>query len=138
MFLCQGNINRSAVADILYRQAGFTNVRSSGVLPFEGRGISPAAARFLEAQGIDHAQHRSRHFRAEDAQPTDETHIVVFDYRTKADVLLTYPQARSRIILMDNLSKTPIGEVRDPHGEAEADYQACFGRITASLADQIG
>ncbi|WP_272010733.1 ATP-grasp domain-containing protein [Roseovarius sp. ZX-A-9] len=138
LFLCQGNINRSAVAEILFRQAGFSNVRSAGVLPLQGRGISPAAARFLKDRGCDATQHRSRNLHGYEDFLSEGALIVVFDFRTKADVLMTRPDLRSRIVLFDDLGKEKSGELRDPHGATEAAYSDCFGHIAATLQDQIG
>lgn len=136
LFLCQGNVNRSAVAEHLFRQSGFKNVRSAGMLPFQGRGISPAAARFLADRGIDGGRHRSRNLHGCGDFLADGASIVVFDFRTMADVLTDAPELRSRLVLFDDLARTPAGQLHDPHGAPEAVYQACFARIEAALQDQ--
>lgn len=138
LFVCQGNINRSAVAGILFREAGFSKVISSGVLPFQGRGISPAAARFLEQQGLDGTQHRSRNLHGCKAFVDQGAKIIVFDYRTMADIRGMFPELGARIVLFDDLAANPAGELRDPHGTSEEDYSECFGRIAATLRDQTG
>lgn len=138
LFLCQGNVNRSAVAEILFRQAGFNRVRSAGVLPFQGRGISPAAARFLKDRGEDGSRHRSRNLHGCKAFLSEGARVVVFDFRTMADVLMTFPELRSRIVMFDDLAKEKTGELPDPHGAQDAVYLDCFARIDATLQDQIG
>ena len=137
LFLCQGNINRSAVADILFRQAGFEHVLSAGVLPFHGRGISPAAARFLEMQGMDGTKHRSSNLHSCKAFVSKGARIIVFDFRTMADVWMMFPEFRKQVILFDDLARQKTGELPDPHGASEADYVECFERISVTLQDQI-
>lgn len=137
LFLCQGNVNRSAVAEHLFRQSGFEKVLSAGMLPFQGRGISPAAARFLADRGLDGRQHRSRNLHSCKDFIADGASVIVFDFRTLADVLLVAPELRSRLVLFDNLRDTPTGELPDPHGASEAVYQSCFERIESTLRDQI-
>jgi protein-tyrosine-phosphatase/predicted ATP-grasp superfamily ATP-dependent carboligase len=136
LFVCQGNVNRSAVAEILFRQAGFVRVLSAGVLPFQGRGISPAAARFLRDRGLDGAQHRSRNLHRCSAFLSEGARIVVFDFRTMADILTIRPDLRPQVVLFDDLARSPSGELPDPHGAAEAIYRHCFERIAATLQDQ--
>jgi protein-tyrosine-phosphatase len=138
LFLCQGNVNRSAVAEILFRQAGFENVISAGVLPFQGRGISPAAARFLKGRGVDGAKHRSTNFSGCKAFLSKGASVVVFDFRTMADVLMSNPELGSRIVLFDDFARRRSGELPDPHGADEAVYNACFERVGATLQDQVG
>lgn len=137
LFLCQGNVNRSAVADILFRQAGFEQVISAGVLPFQGRGISPAAMRFLRERGADGSLHRSRNLHSCKEFLARGASVVVFDFRTKADVLMNWPELQSNLIMFDDLAKKKSGELTDPHGAQEAVYQDCFVRIAATLQDQI-
>ena len=138
LFLCQGNINRSPIAEILFRKAGFSSVRSAGMLPLRERGISPAAARFLKDTGHDGTQHRSRTFHELQSFVSRGATVVVFDYRTMADVLTARPDYRQQVVLFDDLSKDKSGELRDPHGTSEAVYRECFERIEATLRDQIG
>ena len=137
LFLCQGNINRSATAEILFRQAGFTSVRSAGMLPLRDRGISPAAARFLEGTGRDGTQHRSRTFHESKAFISDGAKVVVFDYRTMADVLIACPDIRAQVVFFDDLSKEKTGQLPDPHGTSETAYRECFERIETTLMDQV-
>ncbi|WP_417525541.1 ATP-grasp domain-containing protein [Marinovum sp.] len=138
LFLCQGNINRSAVAEILFREAGFGRVRSAGVLPFQGRGISPAAARFLAETGRDGAAHRSTNLHSCKGFLAEGARVVVFDHRTRADALRLCPALRSQILLFDDLAVEASGELHDPQGAPEAVYRACFERIDAVLRDQTG
>lgn len=137
LFLCQGNINRSAVAEILFREAGFSKVISAGMLPLQGRGISPVAGRFLKDRGVDGTQHRSRNLHDCKTALSEGARIVVFDFRTMADLLIARPDLRSRIVMFDDLSKRETGELRDPHGASEAAYRECFERISTTLQNQI-
>jgi protein-tyrosine-phosphatase/predicted ATP-grasp superfamily ATP-dependent carboligase len=138
LFLCQGNINRSATAELLFRQAGFSRVRSAGMLPLRNRRISPAAGRFLKTSGCDGSAHRSRTFQESLDFVAEGAKVVVFDFRTMADVLIAHPDVRDQVVMFDDLSRDKTGELRDPHGTSEADYQACFDRIEATLRDQTG
>jgi len=59
LIVCQGNINRSVVAEHLFRARGFT--RSAGLLAMSGRRPSIHAERFLaERVGIDISSFRSK------------------------------------------------------------------------------
>lgn len=138
LFLCQGNINRSAVAEILFREAGFARVRSAGMLPLQGRAISPAAARFLQEKGLDPTAHRSRNLHGYGGFLAEGAEIVVFDFRTWADVMIARPDLGGRVILFDDLARHAAGELRDPHGAEEVAYRRCFDRIATVLQDQTG
>jgi len=133
LFVCAGNINRSAVAEYLAVARGFTRTGSAGTLVQSGRGASPGATAFLEGEGIDASRHRSRHAFDPEVDLEGADWIVVFDRRNWDEVSRRRAELVQRLVYLEQITEKEIGDIDDPFGE-DADRQlACFRAIRDAL-----
>lgn len=132
LLVCQGNINRSFVAEQLLKARGFAHVQSAGLLPVSGRRPSRHAEAFVrERLGTDVETFRStsidRRLR-ENAEPQ----LVVCFERWQADAIAgRYPMLRDKIVLLAEIGgeASHAADIEDPHGRRAEAYRACFERI---------
>jgi protein-tyrosine phosphatase len=135
LFVCHGNINRSAfAAELARRRWPARNVREAGTRARAGRPSSPLAISAAERWQIDLRSHRS--------EPLDGTllrgapALFVFDARNLVELALRHPLALRRAHLLGWLCSAPGGpEIADPHGGPPSAYEAAFGQIAAALLD---
>lgn len=132
LIVCQGNINRSVVAEHLFRERGFTQVRSAGLLAMSGRRPSIHAERFLaERVGIDISTFRSKSISRALKEIGEVDLILCFERRQSAELVRRFPDLSGKIFVLSRL--TDVGERRrdiaDPHGASPETYLACFRRI---------
>jgi protein-tyrosine-phosphatase len=132
LVVCQGNINRSVVAENLLRAKGFTRVYSAGLLPMTGRRASIQAERFLAQRlGISIAAFRSKTVERALKTMGDVELIVCFERRHLAELVRRFPDLNGRICLLAELAGygRKGTEIADPHGADPETYLACFRQI---------
>ena len=140
LILCYGNINRSAAAHAYLEQrlAGSAALRiaSAGFHPQEGRCADPTMVAVAAQRGVDLTPWRSR--RVTRAMLDDADLVLVMELRHKAQVAQLSPAAAQRCYLwgaaLADSDAQP--EIADPYGQAPAEYQRCFERLTTA-ADRI-
>ena len=136
LFICYGNINRSALADVLIR--GYA----------EDSGISVASAGFHQEQGrpadpvmVDVAS--SRGFKMSDIRSASITDGMLHN----SDVIFVMEKSHyDRLIVMDERlvgrvyllgafekSKKWGPEIQDPYGLSRESYLACYERIAEAV-----
>jgi protein-tyrosine-phosphatase len=132
LVVCQGNINRSLVTEQLLKSAGFTRVRSAGLLGMSGRRPSRQAEDYLRARrGIDASGLRSQSLSSALRADCGIDAVLCFERRQVVEIARRFPQLRGRTFLM---SAAAIGgeqasDIADPHGRSDDEYAACFRRI---------
>ena len=132
LIVCQGNINRSVVAEHLFRARGFTRVRSAGLLPMSGRRPSVHAERFLaERMGIDISAFRSKSVSRALAESGDVSLVLCFERRQAAELARRFPNLVGKIFVLSWLTHggERQSDIADPHGGSPETYLACFRRI---------
>lgn len=133
MFVCQGNICRSPFAEALLRaRLGDSNsvvVESAGTLPRPARATPDFGQQAATQFGIDLSAHRSTWLSR--ALAEQASLLVVFDEINRASVFNRYPDLRTPVIRLDEL--TDGTEITDPVDGALADFQRCYQRIAAGL-----
>jgi len=136
LFVCQGNINRSVVAEHILRSKGFTRVASAGLLVMSGRRPSRPAEQFIvERLGLPAAAIRSQSVHRAFASAQEFDVIVCFERRHLVEMLRFDRALRQRLVLLSQLGEDARGstDVADPHGGSPDEYQACFERISRLL-----
>jgi protein-tyrosine-phosphatase/predicted ATP-grasp superfamily ATP-dependent carboligase len=140
LVVCKGNINRSIVAECLFRAHGFTQIWSAGLLGMSGRKPSKQAEDFLaERLGLDTSTLRScsvaRALREMDYAVDG---VLCFERRQVIELVRRFPVLKGRVTLLSKLAGEPNGfpDIADPHGANAETYLACFNRI-AELVDRI-
>jgi protein-tyrosine-phosphatase len=133
LFICHGNINRSAFAAALARRrwperdVGEAGTRAEPDNPSSAPAIA-AAARWR----VDLASHRATPL--EDALLANDPAVLVFDARNLVELALRRPRALRQTHLLgwiSNETGTPV--IADPHGGPPAAYEAAFEQIAAAL-----
>jgi protein-tyrosine-phosphatase len=131
LIVCQGNINRSVVAEHLLRARGYHKVRSAGLLPMSGRRASGQAERFLaEERGIAMSAFRSQSVDSALRREADVDVVFCFERWQQDKLAQRYPRLQDKIHLITALSGAGAAvDILDPHGAAPEVYARCFRQI---------
>lgn len=134
LFVCHGNINRSAYAAAAFRRAlpesvnGTFRVASAGFIG-SGRPASELAQLVAARRELDLAGHVSRLLDPEELRSTDL--IVVMNTAQRSQVCRLSGRAPQDVVLLGDLDPEPIDRrtVQDPYGRSEAIFEDVFDRI---------
>jgi protein-tyrosine-phosphatase/predicted ATP-grasp superfamily ATP-dependent carboligase len=121
LFLCYGNICRSAFAAAYWNQGNgsLAAAESAGFYPRANRRTPTPIVRLAKGLGVDLADHRSR---VVDSQAIEQaTAIFIMDGQNLEALLTTYPQVRQKAWLLGSFRG--LHAINDPYGLPEA--QAC-------------
>jgi protein-tyrosine-phosphatase len=122
VFVCHGNIMRSAMAEFLIRQAlqemGLeqqVHVRSAGMHACAGREAHIWAQESSADLGVSLAEHRAKLLTKE--MMDDADCILAMDFQNKAELLALYPEAQEKIYMLSAYSEGPwkYREIPDPY-----------------------
>jgi protein-tyrosine-phosphatase len=135
LFVCQGNICRSPFAAALLRARlgdnGAVSVGSAGMMPQPGRPTPAFGLQAAAAAGIDLTAHRSAWLTREAAEAASL--LVVFDEINRAAVFDRYPDLAVPVVRLDELGQP--GEIADPVDGGLEEFQRCYQRIAAGVAE---
>jgi protein-tyrosine-phosphatase len=145
LFVCYGNIIRSALAAALTRHHGessgiaLTRVESAGLAARPGREADARAVTAGRSLGVDLTEHR--------AQPVtrslvdDASVIYVMDRLNEAKLLAQFPDAASKTRRLGSLAPTDDGDViEDPYvldAAAVASVAARIDQATRALVHEL-
>jgi protein-tyrosine-phosphatase/predicted ATP-grasp superfamily ATP-dependent carboligase len=133
LFVCTGNINRSAVAEVrlksLLRSASReVSVASVGVLPWEGRTTGKVSAEVAHSMEIDLSTHRSRHVTSEILSRYDL--IVAMEHEHLIALKRVNHRAMSKPVLLSVFDDEGSDlDVLDPDGKDRAVFANVYARI---------
>lgn len=122
LFVCFGNIMRSAMAEFLMRQAlrgaGFepqVRIMSAGLHATAGREAHPWAQEASADLGISLADHRAKPLTREMVEQADC--VLAMDFQNKAELLTLYPEAQEKIYMLSAYAEGPwkYREIPDPY-----------------------
>jgi protein-tyrosine-phosphatase len=147
VFVCHGNIMRSAMAEFLMRQTlqemGLeqqVHVTSAGLHACAGREAHIWARESSADLGISLADHRAKPFSKTMAAEADC--ILAMDFQNKAELLTLYPESREKIYMLSAYSEGPgrYREILDPYlGDLETtrfcarQLRTCVGNLIRSI-----
>ncbi|MGE0406170.1 MAG: hypothetical protein AB7O65_07720 [Candidatus Korobacteraceae bacterium] len=145
MFVCFGNIIRSAFAEALLRaeleRTGIRDIEviSSGTDARNGREADRRAIALAPEFGVSLEQHRATLVTSELMDRCDA--VFAMDFLNEAKLASRFPQALPKILLLTPVStEPPVLAIPDPYmGDAES-VRACYGvlqRRIRMLADQL-
>jgi protein-tyrosine phosphatase len=128
VFVCRGNISRSAYAEHLGKQLGL-NTASFGVSAGMGNPAEPVATKVGASLGVDLSAHRSTTLDGYKPQPGDL--LLCMEVR-QLEVLAAHPE-KSHVprVLLGSFAACP--HIHDPFTLSEAYYQTCFARISKAV-----
>jgi len=136
LFVCQGNVNRSALAEeALRRQPAGSGLRlsSAGLLGETGRRPSPLSAAVAAEFGVDLQAHRSTGLTAELLQDADL--IVVMDRAQFGAVCRLHPGSFGRIVLLASFHEdpdTPL-DIADPQGQSADTFRQVYRTVLGAV-----
>lgn len=138
LFICHGNINRSAYAEAVFRHAGELGVRaaSAGFIG-PGRASPEIAVSVARERGVAMDAHRAR--LVEPALVRSFELVVVMDRRQAKAIGARFGVPGERILLLGDLDpETPERRlVQDPVERPRADYERIFGRIERCVDELV-
>ena len=135
LFLCYGNINRSAAAECIYlqKQPPSFNTQSAGFHPIENRPADPNMVLIAQQHGINMQHSASHTINTQMLEATDIILAMEVEHllRLKAE----YPKYQHKAYLLGSLNpdaQAPL-EISDPYGASLTEYRACFKQIEACI-----
>ncbi len=136
LFLCYGNINRSALADALvrgYAEDSGIAVQSAGFHPEAGRPADPVMVEVARERGVRLDDSRSETVTIDALHRADV--IFVMEQRHHDAVVSMDPAVAAKTYLLgghtgDENWPVPID---DPYGNPRAAYEHCFDRIATAV-----
>jgi len=139
IFICTGNICRSAMADgyLKYRLKGLqkdhdVRVSSAGTHAKQGEGSPTFAKRAIEKHGANIENHTATTLENSDMQEAD--YILVMTEKHKTDIINKYPELKDKIKLLGEYAKDKeYDEIDDPWGYNYNVYENCAKEIVDSI-----
>ena len=147
LFICHGNIMRSALAAELLRVELRRNalegvvVRSAGLAAVTNSPADPRARLIAQSFGMSLEDHRATPVSAELAARADL--ILVMDWRNDAEMVARFPALTPKLAMLGALAPRDFDEwpsISDPYARDASEAALCFHRIrvaVAALASQI-
>ncbi|MBR1802719.1 MAG: low molecular weight protein arginine phosphatase [Clostridia bacterium] len=140
MFICTGNICRSAMAEAMMKKMAKDNqknieVYSCGISADDGDIPTQHAIDTMEQYGIDLKKHRATHIRYSNIEEMDL--ILCATTSHKMSVLRLYPQLEGKVFTIKEYAglKDEVNgiDIKDPWGYDFKTYQECAKEIEESL-----
>lgn len=132
LFLCYGNINRSAIAELLARRARLDRdkvITSAGFHHIEGRDMDPVMSSIAAENDVMSAGFGSSLVSLEMVENADI--IFVMEKRHFDDLMTLYPDTKMRIFLLGGAVMDPADGMMlpDPYGKHDNVYRSTYSRI---------
>ena len=129
VFVCQGNICRSAYAEMVARSLGLEAV-SCGVDAIEDASANDQAMQTAKLQGFDLGSHRTRHIMYLVLKKTD---LLVAMEPWQAEFLRTNLFREHQCILLGLWGQPVLPHIEDPYGSSSTYFEKCFTYIQNSV-----
>ncbi|PYN86347.1 MAG: hypothetical protein DMD87_18070 [Candidatus Rokuibacteriota bacterium] len=134
LFVCTGNICRSALAAALWQmQHPAMKVASAGFIPREGRRSPDNVQAAAWARGVSLADHRST--RLDETMLRENDVVVVFEPRNFVELSRAFPQYLDRMVLLGALLDPPRASIKDPYQLSTAETERVADQIEAGLTE---
>jgi len=137
IFVCKGNICRSAFAEYYLRQQlpeATLRVESCGIDVDQGLFSPPEAVKVAGEYQLGLESHRSKGLASVDIHNADL--IVPMEYRQYLQLKAMYPGETSKIRLLRDFAPWPerlVCNINDPYGAGEKEFRRCFGRLKRAI-----
>lgn len=136
MFVCTGNICRSAMAEHLLRhlasQRGLElEVRSCGIAAESWYEVPTVARRLLSEKGVPDFEHTPRLATRESLRWSDLVLVMTDAHRDH--ILERFPEFSARIKLLRDAAGFGEADVADPMGQSDEVFARCLSEIQESL-----
>lgn len=136
LFVCFGNIMRSAMAETLMRRVSEEiglgpepRIMSAGLHAIEGHEPHPWAQQVSAELGISLAEHRAKLLTREMVETADC--ILAMDFQNKAELLAIYPESKNKICMISAYGEGEwrYREIEDPYLGSLESTRICAGRL---------
>ena len=131
VFVCHGNICRSAYADGLARRAGM-NVASFGLSTSSGKAAWPLVAERALARGLDLSDHRTT--RVEDYLPLPGDYLLGMETRHLRMLAVNPLTAGLPRGLLGSYADPAVPHLHDPYKLDPAYMDVCLARVERAVA----
>lgn len=131
VFVCHGNICRSAFAHALAREAGY-NVASFGLSTSAGKPAWPAVIAVAQAKGLDLSGHRTTRF--EDFAPQDGDYLLGMEVRHLRKLAANERLRDVPRGLLGSYGAFPLPHLHDPYELDPAYMDKCLTRIAGAVS----
>ncbi len=137
LFVCTANINRSAMAEALFRaqvsaESRNWNIGSAGTWARDGQPAALNVHIVMESRGIDIREHRSRAVTREILAAYQL--VLVMEQGHKEALLVEFPEVRQRIYMLSEMVGISL-DVADPIGGPQIDFEDTADELDRYLRD---
>lgn len=131
LFLCYGNINRSAVAEryAAKRLNGITHIESAGFHEEDGRPADPVMTEVAASRGIDMLDWSSKRITPEMIQQADAIFVMEIGHRKR--LLEGFPEASCKVFLLGMGDQA--SEIADPYGREHGAYERSLDQVVRAI-----
>jgi protein-tyrosine phosphatase len=130
VFVCQGNICRSAYAGLLARNAGMP-AASFGLAASTGRAADPLARHVARARGLDLEGHRATDI--SDFQIRDDDLLLVMEVRQARKLRGKLGLSPAQIVLLGDWATPARPHLHDPFTLSQGYFETCLGLIETAI-----
>jgi protein-tyrosine-phosphatase len=134
LFVCLGNIIRSAFAAALLRAQGAgppLRIDSAGLRAATGHPADPTAVRRARPYGIDLTAHRTR--RVDESVVEQADVLLAMELDHVVELSRRFPRCRHKLYLFGCLTGENAADVADPMDSSDEVFDACFERIDQGI-----
>ena len=138
LFVCSGNICRSAYAAAKFKQltqGRDFQIASAGILRLVGHKAAPEMIDAARENGVDLEEHRSNALSGLLIQAADV--IFAFEHIHRDTILNIAPNADKKTILLGRFLNIPQEEIEDPMGQTPDVYRAVAAQIDEALTNWL-
>jgi protein-tyrosine-phosphatase/predicted ATP-grasp superfamily ATP-dependent carboligase len=135
LFVCKGNVFRSAFAeafsrDALRAKAPNANIESAGMHALAGRAAEPLAQEVASELGLSLHDHVAQPISEQVCERADV--VFVMDYLNAAEFLARFGRHAKKMRLLGSASDA-LAEIADPEGKDIEVVRSCFAQISSRL-----
>tara|TARA_B110000238_G_scaffold199479_1_gene246673 strand:+ start:224 stop:1879 length:1656 start_codon:yes stop_codon:yes gene_type:complete len=131
LFVCKGNINRSAFAEYYLRSKGFKNVKSVGTIEREGRKSSRTIEKIAKEQYLmELSDHRSNYLKEIDFLEADI--VFYFDNDNFQEISKRFSDKMDKVFFI-GCERENVNRIKDPYNGTYNDYKKITGQISSIL-----
>jgi protein-tyrosine phosphatase len=130
VFVCKGNICRSAYAEAKARSMGL-NAASFGLSGDESQAADPVAVLVAQNMGIDLGMHQVRTLSG--FRPQSGDLLVAMEPRQGRTLASMSKESGVQVTLLGLWAIRPYPHIEDPYGLSKGYYRSCFQLIDASI-----
>ncbi len=131
LFVCTGNTCRSAMAEALWNHRyGIFTAHSAGLMAHLGAGAAPAAMKAVSKLGASLAYHRAKTL---DSVAQEPRFVLTMTQDQAEAVKRMRPNWAERVWRLTDLVGDPSGDISDPYGGSDQEYEAVAQQLDALL-----